>query len=154
MNSATAPAIDEVLHQQSSRWPSVSAWTVPQVGMLLRDADSLRLGVTREKSTIIDAGINVTGGLEAGRRIAEIKHQRAAGREVAVLATGDLRDAGGGWVIEIYDPNHPGRFTYLQVARRVQSWDPGGESLVSDRRWRGLFALPYAYERPYWLRAG
>ncbi|MEY4729548.1 MAG: methenyltetrahydromethanopterin cyclohydrolase [Pseudomonadota bacterium] len=63
---------DENLQLQSSRWPSVSAWTAPQVGMLLRDADALRLGVTREKATIIDAGINVTGGLEAGRRIAEI----------------------------------------------------------------------------------
>jgi methenyltetrahydromethanopterin cyclohydrolase len=72
MSSTTATDIDEILHLQSSRWPSVSAWTVPQVGMLLRDADSLRLGVTREKSTIVDAGISVTGGLEAGRRIAEI----------------------------------------------------------------------------------
>ncbi|MGB8855902.1 MAG: methenyltetrahydromethanopterin cyclohydrolase [Burkholderiales bacterium] len=72
MSAAPAAAVDENLHLQSSRWPSVSAWTVPLVGMLLRDADALRLGVTREKSTIIDAGINASGGIEAGRRIAEI----------------------------------------------------------------------------------
>jgi methenyltetrahydromethanopterin cyclohydrolase len=72
MSTAATLQKDENLHLQSSRWPSVSAWTVPQVGMLLRDADSLRLGIMREKATIIDAGINVTGGLEAGRRIAEI----------------------------------------------------------------------------------
>jgi methenyltetrahydromethanopterin cyclohydrolase len=74
MTSTTAAAAhaDDKLLQQSAHWPSVSAWTVPLVGMLLRDADALRLGVTRESCTIIDAGIKVVGGLEAGRRIAEI----------------------------------------------------------------------------------
>ncbi|MGB8337817.1 MAG: methenyltetrahydromethanopterin cyclohydrolase [Burkholderiales bacterium] len=72
MSVAAPVQKDENLHLQSSRWPSVSAWAVPLVGLLLRDADALRLGVTQEKSTIIDAGINVSGGLEAGRRIAEI----------------------------------------------------------------------------------
>ncbi len=71
--NATSPAeAANSLHGQSKHWPSVSAWTVPMAGMLLRDADALRLAVTRDGATVVDAGINVTGGLEAGRRIAEI----------------------------------------------------------------------------------
>ncbi|MGB9151431.1 MAG: methenyltetrahydromethanopterin cyclohydrolase [Burkholderiales bacterium] len=94
MSTAPVAAVDENLHLQSSRWPSVSAWTVPLVGMLLRDADALRLGVTREKSTIIDAGINVSGGIEAGRRIAEIC---MGGQGVVNLQLA----AGGRWPIQV-----------------------------------------------------
>jgi len=55
-------------------WPSVNATVAPLVANLVADARMLRLGVDRASrgSVIIDAGIRHRGGLEAGRRIAEI----------------------------------------------------------------------------------
>lgn len=55
-------------------WPSVNALAEPLVKSLQDNADSLRVGVERLASgcTIIDAGIQNPGGLEAGRLIAEI----------------------------------------------------------------------------------
>ena len=53
---------------------SVNKHTQPLLKQLLDNADKLRLGVEvlANGSTIIDAGINAVGGLEAGRIIAEI----------------------------------------------------------------------------------
>ncbi len=53
---------------------SLNAMTRALVQALVRDAALLRLGVSVSSAgaTLIDAGISVTGGLEAGRRIAEI----------------------------------------------------------------------------------
>ncbi|MGA2551191.1 MAG: methenyltetrahydromethanopterin cyclohydrolase [Burkholderiaceae bacterium] len=58
----------------AGRWPSVNQLVAPLVGKLLEDAAALRLGVERLASgaTIIDAGALSPGGVEAGRRIAEI----------------------------------------------------------------------------------
>jgi methenyltetrahydromethanopterin cyclohydrolase len=55
-------------------YPSVGALAAPLVEALIRDAATLRLGVetTATGATIVDGGINVRGGLEAGRRITEI----------------------------------------------------------------------------------
>jgi methenyltetrahydromethanopterin cyclohydrolase len=52
----------------------VNALAAPQVEKLLAAADVLRLRVSRSDSgaTLVDAGISALGGLEAGRRIAEI----------------------------------------------------------------------------------
>jgi methenyltetrahydromethanopterin cyclohydrolase len=54
--------------------PSINELCAPLVAALLRDASALRLGVTRAASgaTLVDAGIDAPGGIEAGRRIAEI----------------------------------------------------------------------------------
>jgi methenyltetrahydromethanopterin cyclohydrolase len=54
--------------------PSLGLATRPLVEALLADADRLRLGVTRSSTgaTIVDGGIRAAGGIEAGRRIAEI----------------------------------------------------------------------------------
>lgn len=54
--------------------PSLNKITAPLVDHLVNNAESLRLGISElENGTrIIDAGINVPGGLEAGRIIAEI----------------------------------------------------------------------------------
>lgn len=54
--------------------PSVARRTAPLVAALIADAAALRLAVSRCPSgaTLIDGGIAVPGGLEAGRRIAEI----------------------------------------------------------------------------------
>ncbi len=54
--------------------PSVNRLALPLVGGLVADAAILRLGVSRSDAgaLVIDAGIARTGGLEAGRRIAEI----------------------------------------------------------------------------------
>ena len=62
------------LHAQAAQWPSVNSQAAPLVAALLREHHALRLGVTRgpQGHTIVDAGISHAGGLEAGRRIAEI----------------------------------------------------------------------------------
>jgi methenyltetrahydromethanopterin cyclohydrolase len=54
--------------------PSVNRLAAPLVDALVADATALRIGVSRSEAgaQIIDAGIACTGGLEAGRRIAEI----------------------------------------------------------------------------------
>ena len=54
--------------------PSVGALSAPLVEALVRDAAELRLGIekTATGATIVDGGIAVRGGLEAGRRITEI----------------------------------------------------------------------------------
>ena len=54
--------------------PSLNELSAPLVAALLRDARALRLGVTRDAggATLVDAGIAAPGGIEAGRRIAEI----------------------------------------------------------------------------------
>jgi methenyltetrahydromethanopterin cyclohydrolase len=55
-------------------WPSVNSLAAPLVAALLRDAEALRIAVRRDSSgaTLVDGGIEVPGGIEAGRRIAEI----------------------------------------------------------------------------------
>ncbi len=54
--------------------PSINALTAPLVASLVADAERLRLGVERLQNgcLVVDAGIHAPGGLEAGRRIAEI----------------------------------------------------------------------------------
>jgi methenyltetrahydromethanopterin cyclohydrolase len=54
--------------------PSVNGLSAPLVKQLLTDADQLRIGAQRHDNgaTLVDAGIQRPGGLEAGRRIAEI----------------------------------------------------------------------------------
>src|ERR1700731_5244345 len=54
--------------------PSVNRKVAPLVASLLERRDELRLDVRRHESgaTLVDAGIRASGGLEAGRRIAEI----------------------------------------------------------------------------------
>ncbi len=53
---------------------SVNKHVLPLVESLIADADKLRLNVQRldDGCTIVDAGIEAVGGLEAGRRIGEI----------------------------------------------------------------------------------
>jgi methenyltetrahydromethanopterin cyclohydrolase len=54
--------------------PSINRIVQPLVRQLVADADALRIGVAQapDGATIIDAGIDCVGGIEAGRRIAEI----------------------------------------------------------------------------------
>jgi methenyltetrahydromethanopterin cyclohydrolase len=54
--------------------PSVNAKAEPLVKALIADADALRIEVSKGKlgECRIDCGVRVVGGLEAGRRIAEI----------------------------------------------------------------------------------
>ncbi len=65
-----------VLRPSSGRhgWPSVSRLAEPLVQSLIDNAAELRIGVrhTPEGATIIDAGIEHPGGIEAGRLITEI----------------------------------------------------------------------------------
>ena len=62
------------MSEGSAAVPSVNARAAPLVAALIADAPSLRLGIERLASgaVIVDAGIDVPGGIEAGRRIAEI----------------------------------------------------------------------------------
>jgi methenyltetrahydromethanopterin cyclohydrolase len=54
--------------------PSLNRLAAPLVERLVADADALRIGVARTDAGafIVDAGIEHPGGIEAGRRIAEI----------------------------------------------------------------------------------
>ena len=58
----------------TSARPSVNRCAAPLVASLLEHRDDLRLNVRRHESgaTVVDAGIGAPGGLEAGRRVAEI----------------------------------------------------------------------------------
>ena len=66
--------MNEVETLNSSQWPSVNKLANPRVAALIADAQRLQLGVEKAVSgcTIVDAGIQHPGSLEAGRRIAEI----------------------------------------------------------------------------------
>jgi len=79
--------------------PSINELCAPLVAALLRDAGALRLGVTRDASgaTLVDAGIDASGGIEAGRRIAEIcLGGLGRVRGVAVARDGARRRSGAG----------------------------------------------------------
>ncbi|MCE4223571.1 methenyltetrahydromethanopterin cyclohydrolase [Methylobacterium sp. C25] len=53
--------------------PSINALAAPLVDRLVADADVLRLAVSRESGArMVDAGSQVRGSIEAGRRLAEI----------------------------------------------------------------------------------
>ncbi len=60
--------------QLNHAWPSINRLTQPLLENLKRDVTILRLKLDTlsNGTTIIDAGIDAHGGLEAGRRIAEI----------------------------------------------------------------------------------
>ena len=55
-------------------WPSIGALSAPLVDALIADVAALGLSIERseERAVLVDAGIRSRGGLEAGRRIAEI----------------------------------------------------------------------------------
>src|SRR5262245_55783335 len=55
-------------------WPSIGECAAPLVSALIADADALDLAVEHAESgaLLVDAGIRCRGGVEAGRRIAEI----------------------------------------------------------------------------------
>ena len=65
---------EEVGATRHTEWPSVNAKVEPLVKALIDDADALRIDVSRGKlgECRIDCGVRVVGGIEAGRRIAEI----------------------------------------------------------------------------------
>jgi len=68
-----SPEMISAVHSAGPR-VSVNALAAPRVAALVASAPQLRLGVTlsEQGATIVDAGIAARGGLEAGRRIAEI----------------------------------------------------------------------------------
>ncbi len=67
---------------------SVNKLTKPLVQHLLDNADKLRLGIEKLTNgcTVIDAGIKVPGGIEAGRIIAEIC-LGGMGRSLLIIVT-------------------------------------------------------------------
>lgn len=67
-------AADQRQQAIAAHWPSVNALAAPLAAALVADASNLRLGVERYANgcVLVDAGIAFRGGIEAGRRIAEI----------------------------------------------------------------------------------
>jgi methenyltetrahydromethanopterin cyclohydrolase len=65
---------EEIGATRHTEWPSVNAKVEPLVKALIDDANALRIDVTRGTlgECRIDCGVRAVGGLEAGRRIAEI----------------------------------------------------------------------------------
>ena len=65
---------EEIAAARQKAWPSVNAKAAPLVKALIDDANALRVDVTRGSlgECRIDCGVRALGGLEAGRRIAEI----------------------------------------------------------------------------------
>ncbi|MGZ8416352.1 MAG: methenyltetrahydromethanopterin cyclohydrolase [Methyloceanibacter sp.] len=65
---------EEIAAARAKAWPSVNAKAAPLVKALIADADALRVDVTRGSlgECRIDCGVRALGGLEAGRRLAEI----------------------------------------------------------------------------------
>ena len=77
--------------------PSVNALAQPLAERLISDAGALRLAVSEGPGgcVIVDAGIGAAGGLEAGRRIAEIC--------LGGLGTVSLASAGGeAWPVQVH----------------------------------------------------
>ena len=74
MSAVPFAADHKALQVQAAGWPSVNRLALPLTETLLGDAKALRLGVERSGKgcTIVDAGIQHPGGIEAGRRVAEI----------------------------------------------------------------------------------
>ncbi|SRR5579885_2967168 len=83
----------------TTAWPSVNKLAAPLVEALLRDAQALRLRIERgaNGATIIDGGIDCQGGIEAGRRIAEIC-MGALGRVRIAHGAGSAR---WNWLVEV-----------------------------------------------------
>lgn len=77
---------------KNGQWPSVSALSAPLVKSLEEDAKALRLETKRGPlgELLIDCGANVPGGLEAGRRIAEIC---LGGLGTVTLQGGEIRSS-------------------------------------------------------------
>lgn len=77
---------------------SVNALAEPLVADLQERADELRLGVEHQANgcTVIDAGIDARGGMEAGRRIAEICMGGLGG--VTLTGTGTTKD----WPLSVH----------------------------------------------------
>jgi len=89
---------------QNYDYPSVNTLAEPLVRSLKENADSLRLSVSRlENGTaIVDAGINVPGGLEAGCRIAEICMGGLG--NITLRATTNLLD-NWSWYVDVHSSN-------------------------------------------------
>ena len=77
-----------------------------------------------------------------------------------VLATGYFRrgNANGQAVVQVYDPNFPGRFMYLNTHEnngwpsQIETYDEAGTE-PSGTHFYGFFATDYTYHRPYWALA-
>jgi methenyltetrahydromethanopterin cyclohydrolase len=66
--------VETPLQRGPSQRASVNALAAPLARAFVRDAPALRVGVERagDGATLVDAGIDCRGGVEAGRRVAEI----------------------------------------------------------------------------------
>jgi len=88
----------------TGRVPSVNTLTTPLVQSLLNNADVLRLDISymNNGTTVVDAGIDAKGGLEAGRLIAEIC---LGGLGIVKLRSTSSYDKWS-WYVDVYT-SHP-----------------------------------------------
>jgi methenyltetrahydromethanopterin cyclohydrolase len=79
--------------------PSVNLLAAPLVERLVRDAQNLRIAIEQSEAgaVVIDAGIDVPAGIEAGRRIAEI----CMGGLGQVKIAAESRFARWPWMVEV-----------------------------------------------------
>lgn len=91
------------MSQSNTEWPSVGKLAAPLVARLVDDARQLRIAARPSEggATIVDAGIDSPGGIEAGLRIAEIC-MGGLGR-VALVPGG--RFARWPWVLAVHTAN-------------------------------------------------
>ncbi|MBM2830345.1 MAG: methenyltetrahydromethanopterin cyclohydrolase [Gammaproteobacteria bacterium] len=101
----------------SSDIPSVNKLAAPLVHSLIKNAASLRLIVSTlsNGTTVVDAGVNSYGGLEAGRLIAEIC-MGGLGR-VNLRATTNLLD-NWSWYVDVH-ASHP---VFACLASQYAGW--------------------------------
>ena len=98
----TSAAADPIQQTIAAKWPSVNALAAPLIAALIGDASSLQLGIERLANgcVIVDAGIAHRGGVEAGRRIAEIC--MAGLGQVSLQTSGSARWP---WLVSVQSSN-------------------------------------------------
>ena len=76
--------------------PSVNRLAAPLLERLLREADRLRIAVTRDAGgvTLVDAGISAPGSIEAGLQIAELCRSHGDDDGTAAPRSGCIPSAG------------------------------------------------------------
>jgi hypothetical protein len=130
--------------------------------MVLDPYESEREGETSHYFSSITASIN------AGEPVPLLLVEALSPAQVfdnhQVLATGYFYRGGpkGQLVVQIYDPNFPGRFMYLnthntygdmsEYPSEIETYDAAG-SEYSGVHFYGFFPTPYSYVTPPWARA-
>jgi hypothetical protein len=130
--------------------------------MLLDHYESEREGETSHYFSGIAASIDA--GVPVPLLVVEALSLGQVSENHQVLATGYFYRGGpqGQLVVQVYDPNFPGRFMYLnthnayndmsQYPSEIETYDAAG-SEYSGLHFYGFFTTPYSYVAPRWAAA-